>query len=77
VKIVFSIEDCRTLIWVVENALVDARVISKKECERVLGEDDEGNSKKLDKADSYVAKRLEKAFGNLESSDVDLADACS
>ena len=70
-----SNEDCRTLIWIVELALTEARVISKNECERVLDEDDEENWKKLEKADKSISKRFKKAFGNLESNDADLGDA--
>ena len=74
-RIEFSIEDCRTLIWIAELALVDAKIISKKDCERILDEDNETNFNKLDKADKCISKRLVKAFGNLSPSDVDLGDA--
>lgn len=74
-KAVYSDEDCRTFIWVVELALAEAGVISREECERVLDDDDEENYKKLEKADKSLAKRLEKAFGNLEANDEDLGDA--
>lgn len=76
-KIIFNSEDCRTIIWGVERALAEAKVISKKECERILDEEDEEHCERMKKADEALAKRLEKAFGSLESTDVDLADACS
>lgn len=74
-KIVFSPEDCRTLIYVVEIALKDVGIISKEECERVLDEDDPGDYEKLEQADKNVAARLKKAFGNLEVDDEALGDA--
>lgn len=74
-KIVFSPDDCRTLIWIVEIALKDVGKISKEECDRVLDDDDPEDYKKLDEAVKNVAARLEKAFGNLEVDDEALGDA--
>lgn len=76
-EVIFSIEDCRTLIWVVTKALAGARVITTNECEQILDEEDEENALKLDKADALLQKRLKKAFGNLEVNDKDLGDAIS
>jgi len=74
-KIVFSPEDCRTLIYVVEIALKDAGIISKEKCMRVLDDDDLEDYEKLAQADKNVAARLEKAFSNLEVDDEALGDA--
>jgi len=74
-KVIFDKDECLSLIYVVTGALVRANLLDKETREFLLDEDDEVNSKRLEKAQEFLGEALDKLYGKIEVHDVTLSEA--